>query len=498
MKSAKIIYSFLFVTLAVTLASGKNLSGVENLSAGLASVFSTNSGIGLEYFLPDEDTTVRDWEKTSIDQNLYKDSFNLTAFLNLNKEAAHVWDELMDCYSEISDKEQRVQKIRNDYLAKSIECKAGHHDVIKHLEQLHGNFEDWVDYWLQKDVAMLKRLNNMSQKPESVSNLLTDSLPPLHPLLGQVIMEYIAKLLVKVYSNLYLIYQETVNRHIQLYQMEQYFSLGEHGFENAMINLSEREFGQYIKCSPFPDKSWNSTEKVCEEMVSQLFIYRKLKFLISSNSHMYCQNFGFWPNATIYLYSYRSSYTEWDPPFDGQQIEGHPAFLNQSVSIKNYTFNQHAFSFRFKDGGFCRGNYFILKDKDGTNKVDMANLDSGKSSSPSLFKYDFAKQCAETAYYIHPVNDDYSFERAKEIYPSLQGLQCWGGADGVLKDIKSIYRDDKPLPFHKFYRIYESLYDYYFGNKNHRQKLVDDASIHAVTPLQSEGGVTGLEWLDAN
>lgn len=183
-------------------------------------------------------------------KNQYKIELNILA--QFNSEAKRVWDLLQDCYR--GDNE----KLRADYYHKKLRCSE------LEMKQFRINLKNWL-----ATSVLGEDLSNMFDAKTMWNYLIY--LPPLHPLLGQALVESLA------------FYKKRLSDVLKTRQHQ--------------LSVSE-VFSHFYSCLEN-----SNVDAKCERILSYA-----PQFLLVSNLFkavkISCLSFGLWPNASYMLFAH--------------------------------------------------------------------------------------------------------------------------------------------------------------------------------------------------
>ena len=198
----------------------------------------------------------------------------------LNIEARQVWSELKTCYGD------QLEELRHDYLNRSLRCGE------KSLVRFHLNVRNWLE-----TTAMRVTGNDILKNPRPLA--------PVHPLLSQIIVEGFS---------------------YYKYHLSHIMYTAWNTIDNLDVSLKHSVCENY---GP-EDKDYDE----CQEILPFSHGYIVTTNLLSSWSRS-CLNFGFWPNATFFLYAYHY--------YEGYGVTDHPTVTEQYRGFSFYNFTDADF-----------------------------------------------------------------------------------------------------------------------------------------------------------
>ncbi len=371
------------------------------------SLYNQNSGVD------SSDLAFYSAEMTEIWQNFIKtpegaeavlhaseqESFNISVLNDLNIQAAETWEQMVSCFGPDLKSPANLQAARAAYLEekksrRAFSCRQ-RNEVLQSIKALHLNVQGWLE---QSGVD--ENFVRYTTK--------TDSLPLLHPLLGQVLMEAFS-----------------------YYMMQAQDILGM-PFINDAFPIDQLELS--VSMMSCRDKSvlMVDGDPVDCEVIRKIARGTSLTTRLLSTAKKSCLTFGFWPNATLFLYSGTN--------IGRQGFSSHPILEKQTR--KGYKLID-----LFVSGG--QGKMMIYYDDNGKEQHML------QAYSPLLeaalrveMEVQYQKITAQSA-------------------PVLTAASCWQGKDAVLGSILApAYNiDTHGSQRNEHVHIYDDLFRYYSDQK---------------------------------
>lgn len=217
-------------------------------------VFSEYPGISEQELL---ESSLGQWEGFNFSTGEGESYFEGQLVFEMNLRASEIWNQLvsLECYG--SD----IKKLRSDYLDGQLIC------FQNEVRRLKRDFRNWLTTASSGKISTLYYWR------------LQDEIdwPAFHPLFGQILMEAFA------------------------YQREK-IEVSQKLHESWEIGYLSKRWEYKKNCLDVdePHRSW---KKTCE-LAGPLYMLVNL----SAAGSPYCQSFGFWPNASQFLFLYESSF----------------------------------------------------------------------------------------------------------------------------------------------------------------------------------------------
>ncbi len=279
-------FSFLVLSFAITHLFSPSASawfGDDSDNPGgyvSRAVFEQNSGLesaDLGFFRDDLQKIWSDFVATptggeSVVKAADQESVNFAALSELNQQAADVWQQMVTCFGTDLKAEANLNSARyayfNEAKNKSGDFKCTQRkEILEALKVLHLQ----VNQWVQQTATNEQFISRWTQ---------INNLPLLHPLLGQILAE--------IYS-------------FHLKSADKYFA-GTSGLDADAMPVTEDFIRSATGVCHLPNPEhvrWRPTCENIRPIANAINVTTRL-FSMSRDS---CLSFGFWPNATLYLYS---------------------------------------------------------------------------------------------------------------------------------------------------------------------------------------------------
>ena len=229
----------LWLSIFVSVLSIVVSAGTEHL------IFQSSPGVSVDDLRTEK---LPDWSQFEWSEDHHEIGLEMQVLKSFNLEAQKIWQELESCY------EGDIELLRAEYLSNKLRCARAK------VSALHRNTRNWLETTISEGIG---RSNSRVRDP----------FIPLHPLLGQILVEahaYYIKPANKIMDRPYDTRSPMIYGRIQSFQER-----CEKGFEY---------------------------QPKCDEELPILNGYSLSGKLITS-AVRYCHNFGFWPNAGIFHFS---------------------------------------------------------------------------------------------------------------------------------------------------------------------------------------------------
>ena len=354
-------------------------------------VFSIAIGLDEQDFYIDDDVMARSWQETIdyIESKETSDFVKEQVYLlkDFNLEAKSIWDEYSRCHG------GTLNELRRTYIAKDRLCRnrRERNALKERMEFLKTNVKNWAS--TTRPGEDTDQRSWLTYGIRSFDEDKAFHMPVFHPFMGQIMVELFAH------------YRQGIRKSIG-------FKQSSTGTELDMSMIS-------VDCDILNDRRGK-----CEEQNKLRHGYRLSKEILESSTR-YCQNFGLYPNATIY-------------PFMGHGLGGLFTMHPVANERKSQTESHHELIYLTDEDG--EYYYFVFYDPGQEPRIMLG------AHSPHN------KERREEYIRVHAEENGYLGSK-KEIYSS-----CWKDLDPYLARLSSFSNFSTALSYVPF--INESV-DFY-------------------------------------